>query len=425
MPKFIQIYFFILLTCLLGGKVIASPVSVVSSIEVEGLDRTDEVTVLRELPFSVGSTWEDNFADNSARRLLRLGIFSEAYVTPPDDQGRVKVQIKERWSLWVLPQASRKDSGASSASVVVDEYNLWGLNHHVRLGYTRSTGKNFSGLSGSSYAGAYDWRRVADSKLGISVSGSWGRSPFDAYDLGVHAAQYMQTGKSATIMFTYALGNVPGEGWGLHGGFSGSNATYQFLSGTPQANVIGNRIRALLAGISYSMVDDNITWLTGSAMDYSVSLAHKGLGSTVNTYSHTASWRNYYVISGQQTFNVRLNGGVMTGDVLRSALFDVGNRNGLRGYYPGELQGTNYLYGSLEGRFPIRQDSNFQLVTFTDVGKIGGRVGSSVTRGLAVGAGGGFRWTMRWLARGTVRGDVAYGFASKRWRFYLGTGQAF
>ena len=426
MSKFMKVnILFLFLSCIFSWSAIASPDTIVSSIEIEGLDRTDEITVLRELPFSVGSSWQHDYSDNSEQRLLRLGIFSEAFVAPPDEQGHVKVRIKERWSLWVLPQATRKDNGVSSASVVVDEYNLWGLNHHARLGYTRNTGKNFSGNNGSSYSAAYDWRRVAGSKLGISVSGNWGRSAFDAYDLGVNVAQYMQTGKSASILFTYALGDVPNEGWGLHGGFSGSNATYQFVSGTPQANVIGNRIRALLAGVSYSLVDEHITWQEGKAFNYSVSLAHRGLGSTVNTFSHTASWRNYYAVSGQHTFNVRLNGGVMTGDVLRSGLFDIGNRNGLRGYYPGELQGTNYLYGSVEGRFPIRQDSNFQLVTFTDVGKIGGRVGSSVTRGLAVGAGGGFRWTMRWLARGTVRGDVAYGFASKRWRFYLGTGQAF
>ncbi|GAV21473.1 hypothetical protein MMIC_P2467 [Mariprofundus micogutta] len=392
---------------------------------IEGLKRTDQVTVLRELPFGIGSPWQDEFSDISEQRLLRLGIFSEAVVAAPNEQGVVQVRIKERWSLWLLPQATRKDNGVSSASVVLDEYNLWGLNHHARLAYKRETGKNFSGNNGSSYEASYDWRRVADSKLGISLSGSWGQSAFETYDLGLQTAQYITTGRSAAVVVTYALGDVPGEGWSFRGGFSGSNASYRFVSGIPQSNVVGNRIRSVLAGLSYSMINDRITWLSGSSFDYAMSAAHRSLGSTINTYSHTASWRNYYAFSGQHTLNLRLNGGLMTGDVLRSGLFDIGNRNGFRGYYPGELQGTHYLYGTIEGRFPIRPDSNFQLVTFTDLGKIGGKAGSSVTRGLAVGSGAGFRWTMRWLVKGTIRGDVAYGFASKRWRFYLGTGQAF
>ena len=65
---------------------------------------------------------------------------------PPDEKGEVHIQLKERWSLWVLPQGARADNGASSASVVLDEYNLWGLNHHARLAYKRETGTNFSSL---------------------------------------------------------------------------------------------------------------------------------------------------------------------------------------------------------------------------------------------------------------------------------------
>ena len=307
---------------------------------------------------------------------------------------------------------------------MLDEYNLWGLNHHLKLGHKRDTGTNFTNLTGSSSEVAYDWARVADSKLSLSVASSWGRSLFNAYTLGVRSAQYLQSSKSSSLTVAYALGPVPGEGWGVSLGFAGTNSSYQLLAGTAQADVIGHRLRALTGGVGYRQINDHITWLSGSAFDYSASIAHNTLGSTIDSYSHTISFRSYCPFWQENTLNVRLNGGLTTGDILRSGLFDIGNRDGLRGYYPGELQGSHYIYGSLEGRFPLRQGSNFQLVTFADVGQIGGRV-ASVTKGVAVGLGGGVRWTFRWLARGTLRGDVAYGFASKRWRFYLGTGQAF
>jgi len=261
--------------------------------------------------------------------------------------------------------------------------------------------------------------------MSISIGGSWGHSSLDLYEAGIQTAQYMKTGKSAAIAFSYALGEVPNEGWSVSTGLSGSNTAYRFISGIPRNDIVGERVRSVSMGLNYSRVNDHITWFTGRAFGYALSVAHRGLGSTVNSYSHAAAWKRYYSFSGQETLNLRLNGGLKSGDVIRAGVYDIGNRNGVRGYYPGELQGTHYLYGTLEGRFPIRKYSNFQLVAFSDFGKIGGKVGTSVTRGLVVGAGGGFRWTLRWLASGTIRGDVAYGVSTKRWRFYLGTGQAF
>lgn len=388
----------VIYSLLISGVVSAGEnANFIREIYVEGLKRTQLATVLRELPFSEGSVWQENFIKTSERRLRNLGIFSEVRVTPPDSNSQVNIYVRERWTLWVLPQASRKDDGSSSLSVVLDEYNLWGLNHHLRIGHKRETGKNFSGLTGSSSELGYNWQRIANSKLSMQISAGWGRSLFDAYDLGIQTAQYLQAGKSGSLLFSYALGSTAGEGWGLSLGFSASNDTFELLSGIAQADVVGSRQRAVISGISYRCINDRIVWLSGDAFDYSLAVAHNAFGSTVNSYRHTISYRNYYPFYGQNTLNFRINGGIITGDVLRSGLFDIGNRNGLRGYYPGELQGTSYFYSTLEGRFPIRQGSNFQLVAFADIGKIGGHAGSSVTKGIALGLGTGVRWTLRGL----------------------------
>lgn len=315
----------------------------VSAIEVAGLERTQRITVLRELPFHVGSSWQPDYAELSERRLRNLGIFSQVAVSAPDEAGVVRISIGERWSLWILPQASRKDNGVSSLSMVVDDYNMWGLNHHLRMAYKRDTGKNFTGLNGTSYESSYLWQRVGDSRLSLAVSGSWGYSIYDTYDMGVNTAQYQLRGTNGSARLIYALDDVPGEGWSVSGGVNGSNSKYRFISGTPQGDVIGHRIRAITMGASYEGVDDHLTWMTGSSFTYNFSVAHRGLGSTLNSYTHEANWSDYYAFSGQHTFNIRLSGGVKTGELLRSGLFDIGNRNGLRGYYPGELQGTNYM----------------------------------------------------------------------------------
>jgi len=111
--------------------------------------------------------------------------------------------------------------------------------------------------------------------------------------------------------------------------------------------------------------------------------------------------------------------------VLRDGLYDVGDGNGLRGYYPGDLQGSLYAYGTIESRVPLSINSNVQWVAFVDAGHVSRSGKSALGPALIAGVGGGVRWTLRWLVNGTLRADVAYGTAVHHWRLHLGTGQAF
>lgn len=397
----------------------------IQDITIEGLERTRPRTVLRQLPFRPGDRWQPSMAETGERWLRNLGLFSEVHIRPPDHRGIVHIIVRERWSLWLLPQFSRKDNGDSSAGMALDEYNFWGLNHHLHLAYIRDTGKNFSNLNGTSYQAGYDWLRIRDSMWNLHLSGSRGNALFDSYQQGALVAQYLQSGNNIALSVDYGLGPVPDEGWSLSFGLSLNHTNFHLLAGPPQADVQGTRKHAILAGASYRQLDDRITWIRGTAFDYQASYAPKWLGSTIHVLRQTLSWRNYQPIHGHDTINYRLEAGLATGEVLRDGLFDLGNRNGIRGYYPGEVQSKSYLIGSLEGRFLPWQDGNIQLVPFADVGILPGRSYAYAGKNTFIGVGAGIRWTLRWLIHGTLRGDAAYGFATHRWRFYLGTGQAF
>ncbi len=398
---------------------------IIQSIRIIGLERTRERVVLRQLPFAEGDVWQEDFSETGERWLRNLGLFSEVHITPPDAAGVVVIHVHERWSLWILPQLSRRDNGASSAGVALDEYNLWGLNHHLRLAYKKDTGKNFSSINGTSYEAGYDWRRILDSKLSLHLSGGRGKSIFDSYSAGLLVAEYLQHSNHLAVRFDYALGPVPGEGWGISLGYALNHLRYQLLNGPPQPDVLPSRRHGILAGIHYRQIDDQITWISGTAFDYELSITHSALGSTLNVYRHTGSLRAYLPIAGHNTLNLRLNAGAATGDVLRDGLFDLGNRNGIRGYFPGEVQTKSYALGTVEGRLLLHPDSNVQWVAFSDVGYLpNGRLAVKQRRWF-IGAGTGLRWTLRWLVRGTLRADAAYGLVTRRWRFYLGTGQAF
>lgn len=397
----------------------------IKHIEITGLKYSNARVIMRELPFKAGESWQPEFATIGARRLRNLGLFSEAVITPPDAAGVVRIRVNDRWPLWLLPEASRSDNGASSAGLTLTEHNMWGLHHHLRLAVRRDTGKNFTGNNGVSYQGSYIWRRINDSNFGLDMSMNQGTSIFDAYQNGMLTSSYLQDNQSWSSGISYALGPVPGEGWDLRLGFSSNKSTYSLRSGPPLADVIDLRRQAVQFSASFRMVDDQITWLTGTQIDYVADVAHKAFGSDINSYSQTISWRRHLDLGSQNTLSYRINAGLRTGNVLRDGLFDVGSRNEIRGYYPGELQGNGYIYGTLEGRHPLEINSNLQLAAFIDAGHVNRDGRSALGKPVVVGIGGGVRWTLRWLVNGTIRVDGAYGFATKKWRLYLGTGQAF
>jgi outer membrane protein insertion porin family len=398
----------------------------IQGIAIAGLVRTQPRTVLRELPFAKGDLWQDRDAGESERRLRNLDIFSEAHVSPPDANGIVHIRLKERWALWLLPEVSRHDNGDTSAGATFTDYNLWGLRHQVRLAYRKDTGKNFGGgVTGSSYSANYQWYRIADSLWSMDMYGTRGQQIFDAYQGGVVQSEYLNHVDSTGFNVHRGFGPVPTQGTTLSLGYDSTTSSYTLLGGPAQADVLGQRRHSLNMGLDYQWINNHITWLNGERMGYHVSAADKAFGSSVQVYRQTAYYYLYYPYSDQKTLNLRLNGGVATGDVLRDGLFDIGGSKGVRGYIGGELQGSAYLEGSIESRIPIQHDSNVQWVAFTDLGYLARKAEVSASKPFAVGTGTGIRWTLRWLVHGIVRADAAYGWATHKWRFYLGTGQAF
>jgi len=417
---------FILWVLALPAYGYADEPTVVQKIEISGLKYSDERVLLRELPFSSGSIWQASFIKTSERRLRNLGIFtSRVSVLPPNQQGVVHIIVKDRWPIWLLPEATRKDGGASRAGLAFTDYNLWGLNHFIRLSGSIDTGKNFTSKQGQSYHGSYIWRRIADSKYSIDMSVNRGDSIFDTFNNGVLSSSYAQNSQAWALGISYAFDEVPGEGWDARGGLSHSIKQFTLKAGTPQTNIQDSQRNAMNLSINYRFVDDHTTWITGSTFNYNIDFTNSVLGSTINSVRQQASWRTYLPLKQQNTINLRVNAGWIAGNILRDGLFDLGSGEAMRGYYPGDLQGNAYIYATLESRILLKPDSNVQWVAFIDAGHVNNQGRQAFGSSIVAGAGTGIRWTLRWLIRGTLRSDIAYSTALHRWRIHLGTGQAF
>jgi len=252
-----------------------------------------------------------------------------------------------------------------------------------------------------------------------------GRSVFVGFDAGQSIANYQEQRHELLFDVNYGLGPVPGEGWTVHTGLVRSNRSFALIDGAALPDVDDTRTTNVLVGLAYRLVDNHVTWLSGEVFNYEISQGLHALGSEQESLAHAISWREYRSLGQGRTVNIRLNGGQIIGDSQRNDRFDLGNRNEIRGYFPGELLATRYLFGTIEGRFPHEPNSNLFYAAFADIGHLSDRGDNPLGRSLITGLGVGIRWTLRWLVRGTLRIDLAYGEATHNLRLYVGTGQAF
>ncbi|MDX8393478.1 MAG: BamA/TamA family outer membrane protein [Mariprofundales bacterium] len=416
---FISSFVIIIITSTLA---FAAPV-IINNINIETLERSQKRVILRELPFSLGDLWQPEFALIAERRLRNLGLYDDVIVSPPDMAGIVHIKLNPRWSFWVLPVASRSDTGASSAGIQLTEHNLWGLHHYLRLGVREDTGRNFSSANGTWYYGSYLWRRINDGLWDVSISGRGGSSIYDAYLNGLNVGQYDLRERTWQFMLWHHFTAVSNEGWQLGFGMRQSQQQYLPQSGVKLADVQDTHSNSLLWQLNFIQLNDFITWQTGEQFNYSLEISRRNLGSNHSLLRQQISYNKHIALATEHTLDWRIAAGHESGDVLHDRLFDLGNRDVIRGYYPGDIQGTAYLYGTLETRRNFKRWNNVQAVAFSDMGLVWNKTNNKPI--LFPSAGAGLRWTLRWLVNGTARMDAAYGWRNKRWRIHFGARQAF
>lgn len=138
----------------------------IKSIEITGNTKTKTSIILRELSFQVDSvSTEENFQNyhipRSISNLKNLNLFNDISIvlTEFDNNWTVKITVIEKWYLWPIPFvefADRNfnqwytldlDPGRTNFGLYLFKYNLFGLNHTLKLtagtGYTNTFGLEY------------------------------------------------------------------------------------------------------------------------------------------------------------------------------------------------------------------------------------------------------------------------------------------
>lgn len=356
----------LLATCLLAAPASAEPVAVIQEIAFEGNKVTQPVTMLREMPLTVGDPADAGAIERSRQGVQDLGLFREVSVRQEPVEGGVRLvfKVKEKFYILPLPRADVSSDGGYAYGVQVRWSNLWGLNH--------STTPFFERRQSSEGAGDPEIRGVQNrARLNYVAPYALGTRYTVAFSVAYYKIPYLeplvydQVEKSVGISIGRKLTNDPGsQGWHASVGLS---RRQQDLTG-PDAAFVRSEGRAIAVsgGLSYRDLRFNIYSDEGSTSEFQLETFGRDYGSDY----HSTIWnldQAWYLKLGDtphQTFHViGTLGARHGGSPGAQEYFSLGGVQTLRGYEPEIAQGDAVYLLRMEFLRPVFRKSIRALVS--------------------------------------------------------------
>lgn len=334
-----------------------------------GNKHTEASTMMRELTVHVGDPADPAAIERSRQAVQDLALFRSVHadLVPVAGGVRLLVTVDEKYFLIPAPRADANSDGKYAYGVQLRWYNVFGLNHTMKITYKKSNRQEAGRGTGTDFDTSYSAPFVFDSSYGVDVSYSHVNEPVDTPPAPY--APYDDVNQSAQFVVSRAF---PGELPASQGLRLGTGLAWQEENtvGTNPAPAAG-KATGLVLSAGYNDVRYNIFseegWhaavaLTGAsskwASDYDYSLI---------TGTYGQSW--YLGQTPHQSVAVFANAGVYHGGPpgIVTTIFELGGAEDLRGYQHGLLRGDTYYYAGIEYLRPLFIES-VRLVTFIESG---------------------------------------------------------
>jgi hypothetical protein len=399
---------------ILAAALVAAEPDVVTHVDVVGLSRTREATVLRLLPRAPPARYSRAELLEFDRRLNNLGIFDLVSVSPVGS--RVVVRVREKWTLIPKVELSTGSTLEDSAALLgVVEYNFLGSANQLALNVVRAErgwGMDLAFLEHPYQRG----RWALSSALGFATTerrfdtnASWHTTTF-GMDAGLTSPAWLSDHLNYTFGWFYAREAVTAPVGVEHpesSHFAGSRLafvwdTYQWDDLSPSG------VRAELGGS------------VGFAVDRSSARPRDHAELTIN-----GSLR----VSPTTALMARGAAAALTRGDSNFSL-PLGSLYGVRGLRDGHYFNWAQAFANLELRQAIRFAPRWavQAVVFADAAAFEQLLasGDRGQAGQALSVGGGVRVVPTWLASVVLRLDLArLMLPEQRWFLQLGLGQYF
>jgi outer membrane protein insertion porin family len=334
----------------------------IEAVKIEGLHKTKDYVVRRELMFKPGDVFNANDVNASLKRLFQLQYFSDVKAQPgpgtEPDTVDVTIQVTEQRTAALSLGVGYATVTGIQGLIGVRDSDFGGN------GQTISAQYNSTAFYGNNFVLAFHEPYFEGSRTAFDIQGFNQTTIPTDYSLGFsNQFQYNMYQQGGSFSFTQPLDSI----YSLTYGAKTVTTTFGLPSiGTPPpAGFVftPGTVNALLLGGARDTRNDPVSPTAGDRIELTTELAFQVLGGDFGLQKYDLDFSHFIPAGGETTFATHLHLGWGSEALPIQEQYYLGGQNTLRGYAFGRFRGDEMVLATEEYRFPLSNIGLFQHFT--------------------------------------------------------------
>lgn len=420
-----------LLLLLMSGLCAAEDAVLLDAIRFAGNEVTKEEVLRQELLVQEGEPASAKLIARSRQAIMNLGLFKSVSAELLQEQGLnvLEFRVEERYYILPIPLLDYNPDFLADETNTNYSYggelrfdNLFGLNQRLKISYEEKHFVDDAELPEEEWEIDFRYPRLIGTPYRLDI---WSRKE----EKGIQTTEDEQVVAVTRVnrlsgrVFVSRWLNTKGisEGWQAGSGLYLASSRYRNIEGDAGYRDSGEV--ALLGSIGYAKVDEYPYHRQGEVFDYSVAVSHDALGSDMEYWRNTFTWRRYQPLQAvDANINTQFKLGVGFGD---GNPYSLGSSTSLRGYPADTIEGKVLLQGNMEYHHHVSGYRQMRGVLFVDLGNVWPALDEIDQTRLYSSAGVGMRWRVQSFVDVTLRADYAYNTDTGETETYLAASGSF
>ncbi len=345
----------------------------IEAIRFEGLHKTKEYVVRRELGFKPGDVFNANVVNASLRRLFQLQYFSDVKAQPSPGSQPDTVDV----TIVVTEQRTAAVSFGLGYSTVTGVQGIVGVRDidFGGNGQTVSASYNSTALYGNNFSLSFHEPYLLGTRTALDVLGFNQTTIPTDYSLGLtNSFQYNMYQSGGQVVLTQPAGPIFSLSYGAKSVTTDFGAPSYGTPPPPGFPFSPGTVTALLLGGSEDTRDDQMFPTTGEHIVLSTELAFQALGGSFTFQRYELDYSRFFPTGPDSTLVGHVHLGTASGPLPIQEQFYLGGQSTLRGYAAGRFRGDQMVLLTAEYRFPVRSLPFFKSfsgvtgIVFADAG---------------------------------------------------------
>lgn len=345
----------------------------IEAIKIQGLHKTKDYVVRRELLFHPGDVFNVNAVNQSLRRLFQLQYFSDVKAQPgpgtqPDTVDVIVVVVEQRTAMVSLGAGYATVTGIQGLIGVRDS-DFGGNGQTVAASYN-STSLNGNNFSLSFHEPFFEGTRTVLDFLGFNQT----TIPTD-YSRGFNNSfQYNLYQQGGQVTFTQPIGPINFFTYGLKSVVTAFGPPTFGTAPPPSFPFTPGTVNALLIGGVQDTRNDPALPTAGHRIELDTEIALTALGGSFSFQKYDLDYQHFFPVGRESTIvgHVHLGSGSIVLPIQEQ--YYLGGQTTLRGFTTGRFRGDDIVLITGEYRFPLsnlpffKHFTGIQAIIFADAG---------------------------------------------------------